>query len=532
MLTYDPTIPKSDTLSMTIADFFATLPERFIPEKAKYFKGTFHFNLQSSPYTVIIQNQRCHVQTGLVGSADYVLSAHPKVYLALVNGSITHEEAMRSGTLYMNNAEQIQQFNEMFQKKEESEDNEQNAVDWRPMHLARRPLQGPLRGIRILDLSRLLPGPLASSLLADLGAEVIKIENPFSPDETRLYPPFIGKLSAYYAALNRSKKSLGLNLRTEEGVEIFKALACTADIVIESYRPGIMKKIGIDYETIRVLKPNIIYVSLTGYGQDGKYAQEAGHDLNYIARSGILSLTGMQGGEPVIPAPQLADIAGGSYMAVIACLSALQNRMITGDGDHVDVSMLDGLLPLLSLHYAEFFANGTIPNRGELMLSGGLANYNVYTCKDGRCIALGALEPKFFQRFCQMVNRPDWMKLFAPTPDNARKLRAEMAQLFLTKTQAEWLEEGLKWDCCMTAVSTLEEATKDEHLKSRNMFISHEHPEYGKVSGINQPLKFLKTLLPEGWAAPILGADTSDILQELGLDEKDILELTQQRVIR
>ncbi|MFQ5629536.1 MAG: CaiB/BaiF CoA transferase family protein, partial [bacterium] len=223
-----------------------------------------------------------------------------------------------------------------------------------------KPKTGPLTGIRILDLTRLYPGPLGAMLMADMGADVIKIEDINSPDYMRTFPPFVGENSAGYLAVNRSKRSLAIDLRAVQGKKIFFDLVKTADIVVESFRPNRLKKMGLDYEKARTASEKIIYVSVTGYGQDGPYAQKAGHDLNYLGYAGILALTGGKDSGPVIPGVQMADVAGGAYMTVIACLSALwaRERSPTRRGQHVDVSMLDSILPLMTLQWAHFQAFG------------------------------------------------------------------------------------------------------------------------------------------------------------------------------
>src|SRR4030065_419447 len=232
------------------------------------------------------------------------------------------------------------------------------------MNKGKKPLTGPLKGIRILDLTRLYPGPLGTMMLADMGAEVIKIEDMNSLDYMRHYPPYLASESAGYLAVNRSKRSLALNLKVKKGVDIFWKLVKTADIVIEQFRPGVLDEMGMGYESARRIKKNIIYVSVTGYGQNGPYALHAGHDINYIGYSGILSTTGTKKTGPIIPGPQIADVAGGAYMTIIACLSSLWARQKSGKGQIVDVSMLDAIPPLMTLQMAHYQAVGLIPAAG------------------------------------------------------------------------------------------------------------------------------------------------------------------------
>ncbi|MES2518326.1 MAG: CoA transferase [Bacteroidota bacterium] len=381
----------------------------------------------------------------------------------------------------------------------------------------RKPQTGPLQGIRILDLTRLLPGPLGTMLMADMGAEVIKIEDPNAPDYVRFFPPFVGGESVNYLAYNRSKLSMFLDYKSEEGRQVFFELIKTADVVVEQFRPNFLDKIGIGYEDAKKINPKIIYVSVTGYGQSGPYAHLAGHDLNYIAYAGILGITGEMGSNPTVPGVQMADIAGGSYMSVIATLSALHSRNQTGVGQHVDVSMTDAVMPLLSVSYATYSATNQPQNRGTLPLSGGMPNYGVYPCKDQKFIALGALEPKFWGKFCDLTNKLEW-KMFM-VPQNTEELQLFknlIGALFLEKNQQDWVTFGLQNDLLISPVYGLEDLENDPHLQARQMIIEIEHSTSGKLKSIGVPLKFSETEAKPSWAAPILGEDTEDILRELG----------------
>ena len=382
--------------------------------------------------------------------------------------------------------------------------------------MSRKPQTGPLQGIRILDLTRLLPGPLGTMLMADMGAEVIKIEDPNAPDYVRVFPPFVGGESVNYLAYNRSKKSMFLDYKTEEGRKIFFELVKTADVVVEQFRPNYLDKIGLGYEEAKKINPKIIYVSVTGYGQTGPYAHLAGHDLNYIAYAGVLGITGEMDAPPTMSGVQLADIAGGSYMSVIATLSALHSRTQTGAGQHVDVSMTDAVMPLLSVSYAIYSATNHPQNRGTLPLSGGMPNYGIYECQDKKYIALGTLEPKFWGKFCDLTHKPDW-KMFM-VPQNTEQLlsfKNLIGELFLEKNQLEWVKFGLENDLLISPVYGLEDLENDPHLQARQMVIETEHPTAGKLKSIGVPLKFSETEAKPSWAAPILGEDTEEILKEL-----------------
>lgn len=382
----------------------------------------------------------------------------------------------------------------------------------------RQPTTGPLLGLRILDLTRLLPGPLGTMLMADMGADVIKIEDPNAPDYVRVYPPHVNGESANYMALNRSKRSVLLDYQTPDGRDQFLDLVKTADVVVEQFRPGHLDRLGIGYAAGRAVNSRIIYVSVTGFGQTGPYAHLAGHDLNYIALAGVLNLTGEspdaigQPTPPTIPGVQLADIAGGSYGCVMATLAAVYARERTGEGQHVDVSMTDAVMPLLSVAYAGH-AGGQSPERGTMPLSGGLPNYGVYRCNNGNYVALGTLEPKFWQKFCTLIDKPDWLSFLLPTqPTQLDGFRAQIQTVFGEKSRDEWTRFGLEHDILITPVNTLDDLETDPHLMARQMIVTQEHPVAGPFRSIGVPLKFLGTPAHPAWPAPTLGEDTDDVL--------------------
>ena len=339
-------------------------------------------------------------------------------------------------------------------------------------------------------------------MLGDMGADVIKIEDVSSPDYMRFYPPYVEGESAGYPAVNRSKRSLAMDLKSETGKKIFFALLPSTDLVIEPFRPGLIDKMGFGYQKACEVKPDIIYVSLTGYGQTG----------------------------PVIPGPQLGDIAGGAYMTVIASLAALAARTRTGRGQQVDVSMLDGLMPLMTLQMAHAEATQTAFAPDEAPLSGGLACYGVYRCSDGKFMALGILEEKFWKKFCNLADRPDWKERFLVHGAEAQTLRHEIAALFLTKTREEWAAIGQKADICLTPVLGVDEVDKDPHLRARAMIV--EKNQTGeKINGVGVPIKFSQTPAHPKNAAPALGADTASILGEIGYSTGQIAALQKDGVI-
>ena len=383
-------------------------------------------------------------------------------------------------------------------------------------------MKQPLSGVRILDFTKLLPGPLATMMLAEMGAEVIKIEHPGSPDYIRDVPPHHQGFSAFYLAVNRSKKSVLLDYKKEEGKAVLLKLMETADVIIEQFRPGVMDAWGIGYKIACETKPGMIYVALTGYGQHGPYAQQAGHDLNYLALSGVLSLFTDDQGKPVIPGVQLADIASGAYLTVSATLAALLKRPHEPKGQFVDVSMMDGLLPMLALPMAQLWGEGKSIHKKDIMLAGNLVNYNVYQCADGQWVALGALEPKFWFRFCEMVQKPEWQKYMIPGEALADDAKTKLETLFATKTMEEWLALAAAHDVCLSPVQPLEALENDPHIGARKMIFDQEHPVAGTLKNLGNPLT--SGIDPAQYAgpAPAKGQHTQTILSDIGLDQTTI----------
>lgn len=394
----------------------------------------------------------------------------------------------------------------------------------------------PLEGIKILDLSRLLPGPLATMFMADMGAEVIKIENPTQPDYVRNFPPVYeaeGKeFSANYLAFNRSKKSLTLDYTQPEGREIFWKLVQTADVVVEQFRPGYLDKLGIGYKEAQKINEKIIYVSITGYGQTGPYSHLAGHDLNYLSYSGILGLIGEAGKAPTLPAVQLADIAGGSYMAIIGTLAALQARTHTHKGQHVDISMTEGVMPLLIVPFTHYQATKQAQKRGETPLSGAFPNYNVYMCKDGKYISLATLEPKFWIKFCNVVQKPEFLGFAMPQePKQMQANKATLQAFFLSEEREYWLKLSQEHDLLISPIYEIDEIEQDKHLQERNMFIKMQHPQIGEIFSLSFPIKFSATPAMPQNIAPELGADTQKILQEIGFSHAEIEKLVSLNIV-
>ena len=313
-------------------------------------------------------------------------------------------------------------------------------------------MKSALKGYRILDFSKLLPGPLATIWMAQQGAEVIKIESPHSPDPIRFYPPMKNGVSVFYSALNTGKKSVSLDYRSDEGREQILKLVESSDVLVEQFRPGVMAKFGLGYEQVKAKNPKIILVSITGYGQEGEMANRPGHDLNYLALSGLLDGFRDENGTPIIPQAQLADVAGGSMMALNAVTSALLHRERTGEGQHLDVSMAKNVSVLQTLRAAEELETDSYGGH----LSGNLACYNIYECSDGRHVALGALEPKFWQKFCNLIGHPEWGGRILDQDQLA--LKNEVGDVFRSETIGYWLEKIETEDVCLSPVLTSKEA--------------------------------------------------------------------------
>ncbi len=390
---------------------------------------------------------------------------------------------------------------------------------------------GALSGIKVLDLSRLLPGPYCSLMMADYGAEVIKIEEPGLGDYIRWRKPAINGIGARHLTVNRNKKSIELNLKSEEGKEIFKKMAESADVILESFRPGVMDRLGIGYDEISKLNEGIVYCSLTGYGQTGPYRNLPGHDVNFIGYSGILGLIGQKDGKPVVPGVQIADLGGGALMALSGITMALLHKERTGKGQYIDVSMLDGAVTWLYTAASDYFASGEIPERGKNRLDGKFAFYNVYETKDHKYLSVGASEEKFWKNICELIGRPEWIELHEGPDEVQEQLKNDMAQLFKQKNQNEWLDLLQIEDTCVGPVYDVDEIFSDPQIMDRELFTNMNHPVAGSIKQIGFPIKFSETPGEIQSHAPILGEHTEDILSELQYSSEMIENLRNNGVI-
>jgi alpha-methylacyl-CoA racemase len=365
-----------------------------------------------------------------------------------------------------------------------------------------------LAGLRVLDLSRLLPGGFCSLLLADFGADVIKVEDMGMGDYIRASPP-------QFLALNRGKRSIRIDLKTAAGRDAFLRLARRADVVLESFRPGVMDRLGAGYGRLREENPRLVYCAITGYGQDGPFAARAGHDMNYLARTGLLGLTGDADGPPVQAAGQIADLGGGALMAAFGILAALRERDRSGEGQLVDVSMTDGALSWLALVAARFLADGEVPPRGGTELAGGLICYRPYRCADG-WVTLGALEPKFWRAWCEGVGREDLVdRQFEPVGSDTHR---EVEAVFAARTRAEWEAFNDERDCCLEPVLALDEALDSALVRAREMVVEVDGERL-----LGTPVKLSRTPAdPARAGGPAIGADTDPVLEEAGFAPEEI----------
>lgn len=373
----------------------------------------------------------------------------------------------------------------------------------------------PLEGIRVLDLTRLLPGPYGSLMLADFGADVIKIEDPKLGDYSRWGEPKMGEISAMFHSLNRNKRSMSLNLKQEENKQIFIDLVKTADVLIESFRPGVMDRLGIGYEELKKHNPRLIYCAITSYGQTGPYKDIPGHDINFLSYSGLLELQGEQNRKPVSSSVQIGDIGGGSLMAVIGILVAIIEAKKSGEGQFIDISMLDGAVSWMQAILPAYLTDHQLPKRGELTLNGGKACYEIYETKDHRYLSVGALEFKFWKNFCTVIGKDDLIPKLDVPDDQQALLKTEIQAVIGTKTLKEWIQlfEGV--DACVAPVLTVEEMVNNPQIKHRRMIEEVYHSDYGIIRQVANPIKLSRTKVETIRHAPLLGEHNEEILKEL-----------------
>ncbi|WP_271103495.1 CaiB/BaiF CoA transferase family protein [Pseudomonas tohonis] len=391
-------------------------------------------------------------------------------------------------------------------------------------------MKGPLASLKILDFSTLLPGPFASLLLADMGAEVLRVESPSRMDLVRVLPPHDGGTSTSHAYLNRNKRSIALDLKRPEAVEVVRQLVAEYDIVLEQFRPGVMDKLGVGYEALKAINPRLIYVSITGYGQTGPYRDRAGHDINYLALAGIASYTGRQESGPLPLGVQLADIAGGSLHGVMGLLAAVIQRQATGEGQHVDVSMTDCAFSLHGMAGAGYLGAGVEPDMENQALNGG-SFYDYYRTRDGRWFSVGSLEPQFMQQFCAAIGRPELAaRGLSPKPEDQRELKRAIEIEFEKRDFAQWRELFAALDACVEPMLPLSEAVRHPQIEGRGLVTEVPREGLPAQRQIACPIKFSTGLPAPRHVGVAVGAHTAEVLAELGYTPEQIASLKAGKV--
>ncbi len=385
-----------------------------------------------------------------------------------------------------------------------------------------------LEGIRVLDLSRLFPGPFATQVLADFGADVIKVEQPGAGDYMRGFEPLVRGESLFFLNLNRNKRSIALDLKHPRGREIFLRLADQADVLVESFRPGVMERLGLGPDVLLARNSRLVYCSVTGYGRNGPHAHEAGHDINYLARAGALWLLRGPDGRPVVPGFQIADVGGGALNACLGILLALLARERTGRGQVVDAAMVDGVATWLTYAWAHRAA-GT--RADALHLSGNFPCYTVYETADRRFLAVGALEAKFWERLCQALGRPEWVPLQFVGGTDRDRLMDEMRAVFRTRTRDEWVAELAPADCCVAPVLELDELEADAHWAARGLVQDVPVPAWGVLKALGFPVRLSATPGAVRTPPPRLGEHTAQVLAGLGIGPSGVEALVRAGVV-
>ena len=397
------------------------------------------------------------------------------------------------------------------------------------MAMRRTYMAGALEGIKILDLSRLAPGPFCTMILGDLGADVLRVEGP--RDGRLSMNLFIDERAVAFSALERNKRSIMLDLKHDKARSIFYELARDADVIVEGFRPGVVSRIGVDYDTIKAINPMIVYCSVTGYGQDGPYRDVVGHDLNYLATGGVLGLGGTPGGAPLIPGVPVGDFTTGGMNAAIGILAALMAREKTGSGQYVDIAMTDGVVSLMSLALAWYYDTGRAPDRGNDWVSGGAPFYNTYETSDGQYIAIAAGEPWFYQKLCEAVGREDLIAEHYVDGEKRAQNVEVFRDIFRARTAEEWVEYLGQWDVCVSKVNNIDELADDPQIRYRNMILELDHPKFGKVQHPGISIKLSKTPGSVRRFGPNPGEHTEEVLLDLGYSNAHIEELRKDGIL-
>ncbi len=385
-----------------------------------------------------------------------------------------------------------------------------------------------LDGTRIIDMARLGPGPHCSQILADMGADVIRVEAP-EPKEG----PRAGRMIKLPgdAAIRRNSRSISLNLKSEEGKQVFFKLAATADVITEGFRPGVVTRLGVDYEAVKAVRPQIVYASLSGYGQEGPYSSFVGHDINYQGITGMLDMTGERNGPPMIPGNTIADNAGGGMNAAISILAALLSRERTGVGQYIDMAMVDGLVTMMFFPIEEHLTTGRVPHRSGTITTGLYPWYSIYETKDGKYVSVGAIEPWFYENLCRLLEREDLVPHQYGDDEQQQEVFTAFREAFLTKTRDEWVELLMPGETCVGPVLAIDEVVKDPHLRRREMIVDVKEEGGGTRTQVGVMAKLSETPGSIRSPGPEVGQDTTDILTELGYDGPAIEALRRSEAI-
>lgn len=391
-----------------------------------------------------------------------------------------------------------------------------------------------LQGLKILDFSSLLPGTFATMIFADLGAEVLHVESRRRVDMMRIMPPYDDERESYiHQHLNRSKKSICLNLKEPEAVEIVKKLIMEYDIVIEGFRPGVMKRLGIDYDSLKKVNPKLIYCSITGFGQTGPYSKRPGHDNNYLSIAGVLDHSRLKGKKPASMGIQIADIAGGTLHAAVGVLAAALHREKTGEGKYIDISMTDAVFTMNALYGTAYLGSGMLPKPEEEILNGGTF-YDFYQTKDGRYFSVGSLEPHFRKMLCEALEIPELIQsTFNDSPYTQKRFKEAIKDAFLTKTFDEWLEVfNEDFEGCVEPVLNVKEAMEHPHFKARNMLVEVPKKDGSTQTQIGTAIKFQDVEPTYRFIGAKLGEHTEEVLQQFGYSNEEIEQLEKKGVLQ
>jgi crotonobetainyl-CoA:carnitine CoA-transferase CaiB-like acyl-CoA transferase len=389
---------------------------------------------------------------------------------------------------------------------------------------------GPLEGLRVLDLTRLQPGNYATMLMGDLGADVIKVEEPGRGDYVRWSPPMIASMSAAHRVLNRNKRSVTLNLKKPEGVDLLKRLVENCDALIESFRPGVMERLGVGYERLAEINPRLVYAAISGYGQDGPYRNRTGHDINYLAVGGILEKMGQAEGPPVLPSVQIADLSG-AMMSVIGVLAAVYRRDGSGRGEMVDISMMDSSISWLALHVAPWFAGEPELERGAGYLNGGLPFYRVFECSDGKYLSVGALEPQFWEALCRGTGHDELIGEQLVAPARRAEIHAILEETFRSKPRDEWVAALADLDTCVAPVNDFEEMAADPQVQAREMIVDSSISAAKDWKTLGPAIKLQNDPARIEREAPELGEHNAEVYGEIGVGLEELKELADNGVI-